>query len=394
MPAPRHILPVIVFAQFCCTSIWFAGNAVLSDLVLTFNLPTSALGSLTSAIQLGFILGTLVFAVFSVADRISPSRVFFMSAVAAALTNLAGIWVGNTLLTLLLSRLFTGFFLAGIYPVGMKVAADYFDKGLGQSLGFLVGALVIGTAFPHLLRGVGSNFPWRIILVATSFIALLGGLLLWRLVPDGPNRKAAKKIELSAFLRVFRDRAFRGAAFGYFGHMWELYAFWAFVPIMLKTYQESSQWLGSVPLWSFTIIGIGGAGCVVGGYLSRRVGVKQVATVALATSGICCLLFPLAFLFSGPFFLVFLMLWGLTVVADSPLFSTLVAGSAPLELKGTALTIVNCLGFAITIVSIQVLSLATENFGVAWSLPLLALGPVLGLWGLKGARALVQGGVK
>ncbi len=390
MRVGRHILPLIVVAQFCCTSVWFAGNAVLGDLVATFRLPASALSSLTSAIQLGFILGTLVFAVLAVADRMSPSRVFFVSALAAGLFNLAGVWSGNTLVTLLLSRLLTGFFLAGIYPVGMKIASDYYEQGLGKSLGFLVGALVLGTAFPHLLRGLGEDLPWRRILQFTTAIAVAGGALLVLLVPDGPHRRPALRPEPGAFFRVFRHGPFRAAALGYFGHMWELYAFWAFVPVLLATYQSlhPSVDSGNLPLWAFLIIGSGAAGCILGGYLSGRFGVRRVATIALSASGWCCLLSPLAFALPWPAFLLFLLFWGVVVVADSPLFSTLVAGNAPAAQKGTALTIVNCLGFAITIVSIQVLAAAAGWWGPVWSLPLLALGPALGLWGLhRGAAA-------
>lgn len=388
----RHILPVIVFSQFCCTSLWFAGNAVLPDLVQTFALPASALSSLTSAIQFGFICGTLTFAVLAIADRFSPSRVFFVAALAAAAANLTASLPGNTLPILLTGRFLTGFFLAGIYPVGMKIAADYYSAGLGKSLGYLVGALVLGTAFPHLLRGLGGNLPWRGILWFTSGIAVLGGLLMLVAVPDGPHRRRSLRPDLSAFFRVFRHRPFRAAAFGYFGHMWELYAFWAFVPVLLQTYLSTDTSL-NVSLLSFAVIGAGALGCVGGGYLSLRFGTRRVAATALALSGCCCLLAPLFFTLPTEAFFPFLVFWGVVVVADSPLFSTLVAGSAVAEQKGTALTIVNCLGFAITIVSIQLLALAAPVLGPAWSMLLLAVGPVLGLVGLfSGTKATADQG--
>jgi len=160
----KIILPAIVISQFCCTSLWFAGNGVINDLVIDFDLEVSALGHLTSAVQFGFIIGTLVFAILTIADRFSPSKVFLISALLASLFNLGVIWEGNSLFSLLTLRFFTGFFLAGIYPVGMKIAADYY-KGLGKSLGFLVGALVIGTAFPHLLKEITGAYPWKFVLV-------------------------------------------------------------------------------------------------------------------------------------------------------------------------------------------------------------------------------------
>ena len=228
------ILPTIVIAQFCCTSLWFAGNGVLSELTASFNLEASALGHLTSAVQLGFIIGTMVFAVLTIADRFSPSKVFLFSAVLGALFNLGTIIPGNSFLSLIIFRLLTGFFLAGIYPIGMKIAADYYTKGLGKSLGFLVGALVVGTAFPHLLKGLTLAMDWQVVILGTSILAITGGILMLLLVPDGPNRKAGARLDVYAFFRVFKDKAFRAAAFGYFGHMWELYTFWAFVPIKYR----------------------------------------------------------------------------------------------------------------------------------------------------------------
>ena len=238
MSNQKIILPTIVFAQFCCTSLWFAGNAVMSDLVEAFSLESSALGHLTSSVQFGFIFGTLVFAIFTIADRFATSNVFFVSAVLGALFNLGTSLDNNTFTSLLFFRFMTGFFLAGIYPVGMKIAADYFQKGLGKSLGFLVGALVLGTAFPHLLKGLGTELPWKLIIFITSGLAFLGGLLMLILVPNGPFRKQSKQVDFSAFFKVFKNKKFRSAAFGYFGHMWELYAFWAFVPIMITTFLE------------------------------------------------------------------------------------------------------------------------------------------------------------
>ena len=377
----KLVLFIIVAAQFCCTSLWFAGNSILYDLVLNFNLGEGALGALTSAIQFGFISGTLVFAALTIADRFSPSKVFFISAVLAAVCNLGLIWNSNSMFSLLIFRFFTGFFLAGIYPVGMKIAADYFEKGLGKSLGFLVGALVLGTAFPHFLKGSTYSFSWEIIVSITSGLALLGGVLMLVLVPNGPYRKGSSTLNLSAFLSVFKNKSFKSAAFGYFGHMWELYAFWAFVPVMLQTYV--SLHTGSrinIPLYSFLIISSGSLACVLSGYLSQKFGVKQMALVALSLSGLCCLLSPLLFMTdSVELFVVFLMFWGMVVIADSPMFSTLVAQNTTGQLKGTALTIVNCIGFGITIISIQVLSFLSNSSNSIYIYSVLAIGPLFGI---------------
>lgn len=384
MKTPAHILPVIVLAQFCCTSLWFAGNAVIADLLVAFALPASTLGHLTAAVQFGFITGTLVFALFTIADRFSPARVFFSCALAGAVCNALCVWPQHTAFSLLLLRFLTGFCLAGIYPVGMKIAADYFGAGLGKSLGYLVGALVLGTAFPHLLHALGSNWPWRFVLFITSGLAVLGGVGVLLLIPDGPKRRAGTGLDLTALFRVFRNRPFRAAAFGYFGHMWELYAFWAFVPLALAGYQQlHSSVVFSVPLWSFLIIAIGGLACVLGGYLSLRLGTRRTAAFALALSGGGCLVSPLFLLFANSYvFLAFLLFWGMVVVADSPLFSTLVAQNAPAQSKGTALTIVNCFGFSITIFSIQLLNQLQFLQPVQYLFVALAIGPIFGLIGL------------
>jgi MFS family permease len=384
MHRSRWILPIIVVAQFCCTSLWFAGNAVMGDLTEAFQLKVSAMGHLTSAVQFGFIIGTLVFALLTIADRYSPSRVFFISALLAAFFNLGTILSINTMTSLLSLRLLTGFFLAGIYPVGMKIAADYFDEGLGKSLGFLVGALVVGTAFPHLLKGFTNELPWPLVLIFTSSIAVVGGSLIFFFVPDGPYRKPSQKPDITAIFKVFKNRKFRAAAFGYFGHMWELYTLWAFVPVILATYlslhPEASL---NIPVWSFFIIGLGGPACVFGGYLSQSFGTKKTAAAALFLSGLCCLISPLIMLINSAWVLItFLIFWGLVVVADSPLFSTLVAQNTEAENKGTALTIVNSIGFAITIISLQLLSRLQGIINLSYIYMVLAIGPVLGLLAL------------
>lgn len=377
----KWILPIIVFAQFCCTSLWFAGNGIMADLVRDFDLNSSALGHLTSAVQLGFITGTLVFALLSIADRYSPSRVFFISAQIGGLFNLGIILEGNTMASLLSFRFLTGFFLAGIYPVGMKIAADYYQKGLGRSLGYLVGALVIGTALPHLVKGFTISLDWQFVLIITSSLAAVGGLLVLTLVPNGPYRKRSQKLDFSVVFKVFKNRSLRTAALGYFGHMWELYAFWAFVPVMLATYisiyPDTSI---NMPVLSFLIIAIGGLACVLGGYLSQKMGSKKTATIALLLSCSCCILSPLIFYSdSGLFLVIFLLFWGMMVVADSPLFSTLVAHNAAAESKATALTIVNSIGFAISILSIQLLTLLREIMDLKYIYVFLALGPIMGL---------------
>ena len=390
MAISKRILPIIVIAQFCCTSLWFASNGVIDAIISEFNLHQNALGYLTSAIQCGFIIGTLTFAILNISDRFSPSKIFFYCAILGSLFNLGITWQNNTLTTLLLFRFLTGFFLAGIYPVGMKIAADYFQKGLGKSLGYLVGALVLGTAFPHLLSQITSFISWGFVITSTSILAVIGGFLMLLFIPDGPHRTTSKTIDLSSFISIFKEDKFRNAAFGYFGHMWELYTFWTFIPIILKTYNESFiESSINVSLFSFLIISIGSIACVISGYASIKFGLKKTIVFALLISGSCCLISPLIFgLNSKIIFLTFLFIWGITVIMDSPLLSTLVAKNATPDKKGTALTIVNCIGFCISIISIQLTNYLLHTTNSNFVYLLLAIGPIFGILSLLNKRTV------
>lgn len=379
---PVHVLPVIVFSQFAGTSLWFAGNAVLPDLIAELSLNTAAVGYITMAVQAGFIIGTLFFAALNVADRWSPTKVFLLCSFFGALFNLLTIIV-HSYAALLTVRVLTGFFLAGIYPVGMKIASDWHEKGLGKALGYLVGALVVGTAFPHFLKFAGSELPWNYVMISTSVISFSGGLLLYFTVEDGPYSSKKGVFKPSAMFQLFKDQNFRMAAFGYFGHMWELYTFWAFIPIMIGFYQFNTTAEISISFWSFVVIAIGGLGCITGGYISQSKGSKKVAQISLLVSGFCCLLTP--FLFDVPLwvFLAVMTIWGLTVVSDSPQFSTLVASSADRSYVATGLTIVNSLGFAITIVSIQLVTLLWANLESPFVFWVMLAGPLFGSWAIN-----------
>lgn len=378
---PWYILPIIVFAQFAGTSLWFASNAVMPELSFAFDLGEGSVSDLTSAVQFGFIGGTLVFAILNLADRFSPSRLFLLSTLLGATFNAMMVWFPAGLTGLLIYRFLTGFFLAGIYPVGMKIASDWFAEQLGKALGLLVGALVLGTALPHLIRSLGASLDWSLVVLTVSGLAALGGLLLYLTISDGPYRKTGTKFNPSALINVFKEKDFRAATMGYFGHMWELYAFWTFVPILLAYYQEQSNGTTfDIPFWSFLIIAVGFLGCTVGGYLSLRKGSAWVAFGLLSTSLICCLLSAFMYALPPLVFFFFLLIWGISVVGDSPQFSTLTARTAPKEWVGSALTISTSIGFSITIFSIQILKQAQLSGQIDWALLWLVPGPILGLW--------------
>ena len=374
--APRHVLPVLVLAQVAGTSLWFAVNAVMPALQHELGWPASAVGRLTSAIQLGFIAGTLVFALLAIADRFSPRRVFLLCSLAGALSTVGAWWMVREFAALWLWRAATGFFLAGIYPVGMKIASQWFPKGLGAALGWLIGALVLGTASAHGLRGLMGELPWTSVMLGVAALAAGGGAMLFALLPEvpvGPARSST--FEWRALAAMWTDWRVRASVFGYFGHMWELYTLWVIVPLML-----SSRLTGMpLSLAAFVVVGSGALGCVGGGWLARRWGSARVAAGQLAISGGCCALAPWLIDASVGWFAVWLLVWGITVAGDSPQFSALTAGNAPSQAVGSVLTLTNCIGFAISIVSVELFTKLAQHHPLGTLLPWLGLGPLLGL---------------
>ncbi len=390
MKKPRSvsfILTLIVIAQFACTSLWFAGNAVVNDLVQRFSLSSAAAGHITSTVQFGFIGGTLVFALLGIADRFSPSRIFFCCAMLAAAINLS-LFLIDDYKMVMITRACTGFLLAGIYPVGMKIAADHHEKGLGKALGWLVGALVLGTAFPHLVHVFTKSLSWQWVIAICSLLSATGGVLVLLLVPDGPFRTKATAFYPARMIWLFTKAGFRHAAFGYFGHMWELYSFWAFVPFILQSWADQHVTVLPLSLLAFIVIAMGTPACIIGGFLSQKYGSAKTAFTALSISGLCCVLSP--FLFGLPFFLFlfFLLIWGMAVITDSPQFSTLVAQSIPAEIRGTALTITNSIGFAITILSIETINSLRSIVDPKYLCLFLAIGPLIGLLSMRRLREL------
>jgi MFS family permease len=352
----------------------------MGDLQLEWGLWSPAsLGYITSSVQLGFISGTLFFAFFLISDRFSPRLVFFISSILGAAANLGIFFFSDGLSSLLIFRFITGFFLAGIYPVGMKIAAGWYKHGLGAALGYLVGALVLGTAFPHLLKSFEHSYEWGSVLISVSIISVIGGIFMLIFVPNGPYLSKGTKFNPRAIQIIFKSKALRQAAFGYFGHMWELYTVWTFIPLLLAYYAKEHIDAINIPLWSFWIIAAGGVGCALGGVISKRTGSKPVAFYQLLASGICCLLSPLIFAAPLELFLIFFLFWGVVVAGDSPQFSALVAMSAPKEYVGSALTIVTSVGFLITVFSIQFVSSLVGIIDAKYLMLFLIPGPVFGL---------------
>jgi MFS family permease len=368
-------------------SLWFSGSAVVPALSSEWQLSPSQINWIAIAVQLGFVAGTLISATLNLPDIISTRHLLAVSAFLGAVVNgVFGLYVHDPGLAIVL-RFATGVCLAGVYPPGMKIMATWFRERRGMALGVLVGALTMGKATPYLVNALGSA-NWRSNVLFVSLLAVIGGLIVLFFVEDGPYALPAAKFDVSQIVRVFGNRGVRLASFGYFGHMWELYAMWIWVPVMIRASLATHNGDPRLAeLGSFIVIGAGAIGCVVAGLLADRVGRTLVTSWAMAISGTCCLV--IGFLFGGnPFMLLIVAaIWGATVVADSAQFSSCVTELGDPQYIGTALTLQMCIGFLLTTISIELVAKVSDW---RYAFMILAPGPVFGVLSMMRLRGLPE----
>jgi len=395
------MLALLATAELLGMALWFSGSAIAASVASRSGVPASIGAAwLMTSVQLGFVAGTALAALLNLADLLPAARYFAGSAILGAFAN-AAILATTDFRVALATRFLTGLALAGVYPPAMKMVATWFRARRGLAIGTVVGALTVGKATPYLVlatvgAAVGISSPdhaaaTRVILAASGG-AVLAAVLVLAGYRDGPYPFQSRPFSWGLVADVARGRQWRLATSGYLGHMWELYAYWTWIPAFIAVSLATERGTPPPPALSagiaFLTIAIGGIGCVWGGLVADRTGRERLVTIAMAASGACALAAPTTFGRATWALLALVSLWGFFVIADSAQFSALVTESVPAHAVGTALTLQTSLGFLLTTISIQLVPVLVAQVGWRWAFPMLAAGPVLGIIAIRRLVAL------
>jgi MFS family permease len=386
-----RVLALVSLAVVLSMTPWFSATAVLPELTAQWGMTEGQGAWMTNAVQLGFVVGALLSSLLNIPDIVSLRHLMAAAALFAAAANLCLLWAGGPE-SAILARFVTGLALAGVYPPALKLVATWFVKGRGLAMGALIGALTLGSAFPHLARGLVGAFDWQSVITAVSLATLVGASMLLACATEGPSPFGRAVFDPRQIGRVLRSRAALLANLGYFGHMWELYAMWGW---FLAYSRAATLTQGGEPgphnsVLTFAVIASGVLGCLFGGVLSDRIGRTAAAGGMMAVSGSCAAL--IGFAFAGPMWLLAIVavVWGITVVGDSAQFSAIVTEVSDTTLVGTALTLQLAIGFALTILSLRLTPSVAEAVGWRWSFLVLVPGPIVGVAAMAALRRLPE----
>lgn len=372
----------IGLAELCALSLWFSASVIAPELIIIWNLKANAEAWLSASVPIGFVIGAFFSSYFGIADRYNPRIVFAISALLGAILNGLLILAEHALFGILL-RILTGITLAGVYPIAVKILSQWFPKKRGLAIGILIAALTLGSSLPHFVVMFFSSLNWRVVIICSSVLALIAAFIVYWILEDAPVTSNKLPFSFKLIKKVVTNKPVMLANYGYFGHMWELYAMWTWLPAFLTasflSYSPGlSHWF--IALSSFISIGIaGGIGCVVGGLISDKIGRSNLTIISMIISATCSILIGFTF---GQFIwltLILSIIWGMSVISDSAQFSAAVSEVAEVEYVGTALTFQMCIGFLITIFSINLIPVFQRLFGWEWVFIILAIGPILGI---------------